>query len=130
MEYMSKIEGLLNLINIRKILNEECFFEKDLDGILDKRDKQPFDGEWVKAYKQVEAAWGKFNASKKMNSLKEKIRKESFLMTSIATEQHEIVSYVSDDFDLICKHLLLGSKNKFIDELLSIYLKNKLPKSE
>ncbi|WP_180143052.1 hypothetical protein [Desulfoluna butyratoxydans] len=127
---MKKIESILNSIIQRSILSDVCFSNKDFDAILDLRDENPFDQDWITSYKKIEKAWANHNASNDLIELIEKVCKESFLVTSQSTDQHEIASYVSDDFDLIAKYLALNVKDSFVSSLLSTYLKDRLPKGE
>jgi hypothetical protein len=59
--------------------------------------------------------------------LAEDIRRESFLAVSRATTQHEIASYVSDDFDLIVKAAILGLDDPFLSTMWDAYARNEIP---
>ena len=125
---MNKLEDILNTIKQRSILSDQCFVDKNLDLILDKRDGKPFDQDWIASYKRIEAIWSDYEASDELIDLIEEIRKESFLAASRATSQHEIASYISDDFDLISKYIALSAEDSFVGNLLSIYMEDRIPK--
>ena len=57
----------------------------------------------------------------------EAIREEAFLIVSNATGQHEIASYVSDDFDLLCRCHVLGIKHPIIEHLWLAYQSGTFP---
>lgn len=58
--------------------------------------------------------------------LAEDIRRESFLSVSRATTQHDIASYVSDDFDLIVKAAILGFDDPFLSAMWDAYARNEI----
>ena len=108
----------------------DIFSMADCDTLLDKRDSDPsFDV----TYREV---WDR-NAKLKfiLNSeATESIRQRSFLTVSNATEQHEIASYVSDDFELIAweSHAAVDNEipksgSQFIEWLYSQYKSRNFP---
>lgn len=124
---MKQLDTILESILQKDLLSDHCFASQDLDEILDRRDKESFEKKWIESHRLVEA---RFSESSQPHEIKEKIeeiRKESFLATSRATEQHEIASYVSDDFDLIAKNIALELADPFLDSLFKIYIQDKLP---
>ncbi len=127
---MKDLEDILKLIKRRNILSDRCFSGKDLDGILEQRDEDPFDNDWITSYNNIDEMWSNFQAPDEIIDLIEEIRKESFLTTSRATQQHEIASYVSEDFDLISKNIVLKVSDSFVESLLFIYMADSLPKDE
>jgi hypothetical protein len=62
-----------------------------------------------------------------LNTLVEDIRRESFLAVSRATGQHEIASYVSDDFDLIVRASLIGMTEPLLDRMWEVYERGEFP---
>lgn len=100
----------------------------DHDTILDERDGDAeFEAEWTRCYNEIEDRWRTADIDKEMAALKEDIRKESFLSASRATSQHEIASYVSDDFDIIIRGSILGMNDEFLNELWDAYHRNEIP---
>ena len=58
--------------------------------------------------------------------LLKKISKIAFIKTSKLTNQHEIASYIADDFEMIGKMIILNDKNDFIQRLYNMYQSGKL----
>jgi hypothetical protein len=62
--------------------------------------------------------------------LAEDIRRESFLVVSRGTAQHEIASYVSDEFDIITRGKILGIEDDFLTGLWDAYSRDAIPKPQ
>lgn len=100
----------------------------DHDAILDERDGDAeFEAQWMRCYKQIEDQWRCADIKQELNILKDDVRRESFLSVSRATAQHEIASYVSDDFDLIIRGAMLGVNENFLNRLWNAYNRNEIP---
>jgi hypothetical protein len=101
----------------------------DCDAALEPRDGDAeFDAEWVRQSKAVERRWAESKVSAEARTLAEDIRRESFLAVSRATRQHEIASYVSDDFDLIVRGRLVGTTGGLLNQLWSVYERGEFPR--
>ena len=109
----------------------EVFSSADCDSLLDKRDSDAsFDATYRKIWDLNEEHKTTLNRDPT-----EDIRKQSFLAVSNATEQHEIASYVSDDFELIAWESLAlvdneipKSGSKFPEWLYSQYKSGTFPR--
>jgi hypothetical protein len=100
----------------------------DHDAILNDRDSDAdFEAQWVQCYNQIENQWRTVDVKQEVTTLIEAIYRESFLSVSRATKQHEISSYVSDDFDLIVRGAFLGMTNDFLTSLWDAYNRGKIP---
>ena len=100
----------------------------DHDAILDERDTDAaFEAEWTRCYNEIENKWATADVNQETTTLKDDIRRESFLSVSRATTQHEIASYVSDDFDIIVRGSILGLNDKFLNSLWDVYARNEIP---
>jgi hypothetical protein len=100
----------------------------DHDGILDERDSDAaFEAEWTRCYNAIENQWRSAEVNHETTTLKDDIRRESFLSVSRATTQHEIASYVSDDFDMIVRGSILGLNDRFLNSLWDAYDRNEIP---
>lgn len=100
----------------------------DHDAILDARDGDAkFEAEWIRCHNEIEARWPTANVAKETAALSEDIRRESFLTVSRATSQHEIASYVSDDFDIIIRGSILGLDDDFLNSLWDAYDRHDIP---
>ena len=108
----------------------DIFVMVDCDLLLDERDSDPkFDAIYREAWEQCGNL--KFIMNRDPT---ETIRKQSFLAVSKATQNHEIASYVSDDFELIAwnSHALTNNEfpsfgSEFIEWLYLRYKSGKFP---
>ena len=100
---------ILRRIMDGSLLPPDAVQSLDHDLILDARDGDAeFEAEWTRCYNEIEAKWPEADVAGETAALAEDIRRKSFLTVSRATEQHEIASYVSDDFDIIVRGSILG----------------------
>ena len=100
----------------------------DHDTILDDRDSDAgFEAQWMRCFNQIEDQWRAAEVKHELITLIESVRRESFLAVSHATTQHEIASYVSDDFDLIVRGAVLGMNDDFLNSLWEAYNRNEIP---
>ena len=125
---MTTLQQLLDSILRGQLLPPDMFQRDDLDDILDTRDQREFEQPWLACSKQIEQRWAEETPGAATIELIDEIRKQSFLVVSRATRQHEMASYVSDDFELICKALALESNDPYAADLLKCYQNQELPK--
>ena len=110
------------------LLSPELIAALDHDSILDERDGDAaFEAQWMQCYNEIEAKWSIANVDKETVALAEDIRRESFLSVSRVTNQHEIASYVSEDFDIIIRGCILELDNEFLNKLWDAYNQNEIP---
>jgi hypothetical protein len=122
------IRKILGQIRDGTLLEPSEIAALDYDTILDARDSdREFGRQWTQSYTNIENVWKTTEVDQELKSLAEEIRKESFLSVSRSTAQHEISSYVSDDFDIIIRRIILGIDDPFLDKLWSAYISNQIP---
>lgn len=122
------LNSILRRIAEGSLLPVAYFAELDPDAALDSRDRdEEFDASWVRLYEKIERRWARAAVAENLRLLAEDIRRESFLAVSRATEQHEIASYVSDDFDLVARGRLVGLGDPMLDQLWHAYEDGKFP---
>ncbi len=121
---MPTIDELLQALSANQLLNSELFAEQDLDAVLDLRDSEPFDSAWIASFNAIASQW---QAADMQPTAVDALRQQAFLHASRHTQQHEIASYISDDFELIGKMLLLQLDEPFIAHLLHEYQQQRLP---
>lgn len=99
-------------------LDEEAVYE-----ILDSRETEPFDSNWVRAYEALKQQLENFNENEKkeLDEFLEEIRKDAFIKTMKAYQSSDLAAYVSDDFEMIGTALIIEFSNSFIDSLLNLY---------
>ena len=124
---MATLQPLLDEIRQGKVIPGEMFVRDDLDDILDARDKTTFEKRWLECAERIKAAWDSKAVDESTTNSMDEVRKESFLAVSRATQQHEIASYVSDDFELISKSIALDLNDPYATELLETYRSGKIP---
>lgn len=92
-----RLPELLNEIATGVVPLRSVFQSADCDNLLDLRDSSPrFDQEYLDAFARVE------NLKLSLpHDPTERVRKQAFVFVAIETNNHEIASYVSDDFELI-----------------------------
>ena len=81
----------------------------------------------MQAFDEIEGIWKTTTASEEDVAALDQIRQQAFLAASRASGQHEIASYVSDDFELIGKALVLGVDIAFVSSLYQSYCNNQIP---
>jgi hypothetical protein len=120
--------SILSRIAEGTLLPASYFGQLDCDAALDARDGDEFDAAWVRQYEEVERRWAEAAVSAEARTLAEDVRRESFLAVSRATRQHEIASYVSDDFDLIVRGRLVGIEGDLLGRLWEVYDRGEFPR--
>ena len=125
---MAELQTLLDAIRQGKLIPREMFVRDDLDDVLDERDETEFEKPWLDCSERIKAAWESNPVDEMTTTTMDEIRKESFLAVSRATQQHEIASYVSDDFELISKSIALDLNDPYATELLETYRSGKIPR--
>lgn len=103
-------------------LNEEAIYE-----ILNSRETEPFDSNWVGAYEALKQQLENLNEKKELEEFLDEIRKEAFIKTMKASKASDLAAYVSDDFEMIGTALIIEFSNAFIDSLLNIYASGIIP---
>ena len=106
------------------LITAELFAQHDLDSLLDLRDQAPFDSQWLASFHAIDTQWQ--TADIDATAL-DALRQQVFISASRLTQQHEIASYICDDFELIGKMLLLEVAEPFIEYLLQQYLQQRFP---
>lgn len=125
---LPSIERLLSLIRSGAVLSGDAVAAINHDAILDARDfDEEFESEWLRVSDEIDRRWNESNIDPATKQQLDEIRRESFLRVSNATSQHEIASYVSDDFDLIARSVVLGIEDPFVDWMWQTYLDQSVP---
>jgi hypothetical protein len=111
------------------LLPAAYFGALDLDTALDACDQdKEFETSWNRVRQEIEQRWARSTIGERVRALAEDIRRESFMAVSRATRQHEIASYVSDDFDLIVRGRILGVADPILDQLWQAYDDGRFPR--
>ena len=114
---------LLNKIEAGDIINNKMFADKDIDELLDLRDEEIFDSNWINIFSKVNSE----TLVDEITQLINKIRELSFIKAYEYSESGDIASCVSDDFELISKCYILGLDDEWINSLILSYANGVFP---
>ncbi len=117
------LEKLKNKIINNQIICLDYFENCDIDELLDMRDNEEFDFEWMRVYHYLNKIEIKDYEQEKINDIREK----SFLMAYNLSKSSDIASCVSDDFEIICKAYLCGYNNIWLNGLIMSYVRGEFP---
>lgn len=122
------IRSVLRRIADGTLLPIGYFAGLDCNAALDSRDRdKEFETSWLRLHEEVDRRWTHANVTEHLRAFAEDIRRESFLAVSLATGQHEIASYVSEDFDLLVRGRLMGLNEPLLEQLWRAYDDGKFP---
>ncbi|HEX8176513.1 MAG TPA: hypothetical protein VF543_15590 [Pyrinomonadaceae bacterium] len=120
---------LKQLIEERMLLSEQILSAYDWDDLLDARDSnEQFEAQWLCVDSEVNQLLRVEEIESGVRQLAEDVRRESFLVVSEATRQHELASYISDDFGLIARAVIVGYDDPWLNGLWMAYKGQSLPK--
>lgn len=100
--------------NFMEKINEEDFFNL--------REDESFESEWLENFNDLK----KVKLDDDLVEIINQIREISFKNTFLYTQIPEISSYISDDFELISKSLLLNEDNWILKHLWKAYQNQKI----
>jgi predicted DsbA family dithiol-disulfide isomerase len=123
--------NLIEQIRAGKLLAASLFVDLDCDAILEARDSdQRFEAEWLAARESLSAKWKASRPNSAARAAVEDARRKSFLAVSTATNQHELSSYVSDDFELIAWASAVGEAPPIVAWLWESYAAGAIPRPD
>lgn len=118
---MNKLEKLKDLLLTGALLLENTFIIDDVDFVLDSRDTDAFDSEWMRNYNSIRKN-EKLNTSE-VKKIVEFIREISYK----ATQSSDLASYISDDFGLIAEALIIDYNDDWVNALANEYVEGRVP---
>ena len=124
---MTVIHDLISSISAGQLISESTFDHEDLDLVLDERDEDDFDAEWPRCNDEVQAMLSEASLSEQDDEALDELAQRGFMAVSEPTDQHDIASYVSDDFRLIGEALLVGYEDPWLSGLLTEYVVGRIP---
>ncbi|HJA41170.1 MAG TPA: hypothetical protein H9667_06590 [Firmicutes bacterium] len=117
------LNNLLIEVESNRVIRVPLFENCDLEELLDMRDDEEFDSEWMRVYDALnEFEIGDFEKKKIDN-----IREKSFLKSYNLSGLGDIASCVSDDFEIICKAYLTNYNDMWVNSLIMSYVNGKFP---
>lgn len=117
------LNELLKRIKNGELLSLKLFNNLDEDTVLDIRDEPEFENEWLRVSDILDT----MKVDSKNDELIYEIRKHSFINVYNITKSDELSAYISDDFELISKAIVLGYNDKWLNSLTLSYANFKFP---
>ncbi|MBD5135545.1 MAG: hypothetical protein HDT39_06225 [Lachnospiraceae bacterium] len=117
------LNKFIEKIRNNDIINVSFFAYCDVDELLDMRDDEEFDSEWMRVYNIL----NEINIEDSEKQIIDRIREKSFIRIYNLSESSDIASCVSDDFEIICKACISGYDDKWLNSLIMSYAKNEFP---
>ncbi len=120
---------MANLVsNLQSLVDSDRFLATlntdTIDNILDARDADPFDSEWMRVHKLV--AQHQLHASPAVEALRESSFKRAFAITG----SPNACGYIADDFGLIADALRAVVSTPWLSALTASYASGDLPHGE
>lgn len=100
---------------------------KYLNSLLDIRDRDEFDDDWVKTAEEIQAHWEIFENAENLEFTIRDIREQAFQKSFAACGGHEVAGYISDDFEIIAKAAILSLDGSLITQLREAYDQGVIP---
>lgn len=110
-----------------ELLKQIDFSTLDIDELLDNRDAEVFDAEWVRAYNAVESLKNAENYSEVEKQNNSEVRELVFRTIYEITSDGDLAGYVSDDFCLISDARILGYEDSWLNKLSACYENRIIP---
>ena len=110
-----------------ELLKQIDFSTLDIDELLDNRDAEVFDAEWIRVYNVVESLKNAENYSEVEKKNNSEVREQVFRMIYELTSDEDLAGYVSDDFGLIVDAKLLGYEDSWLNKLSACYEHRTIP---
>ncbi len=114
---------IIKKIEDKKLFTEYMFKAKNIDKLLDERDKNPFDSSWVEVSTYLE----KQEIPKEIMDEIKKLCKLAFLTCVKFEGCSELAGYASDDMELICMADYCGFKSPWLEKMITLYMSNIFP---
>ena len=111
------VEALLDCLGE---IEFSCLDENTVNALLDGRDHDPFETQWLRVYHELESLKNEQSYTEKNGEEQERVCENAFMII----EDHipgELSEYVSDDFGLIYDSLVLGYQDAWLDKLIAGY---------
>jgi hypothetical protein len=118
------LSQIIDAIRAGRLLGPSTFDGLDVDAALDQRDHD--DSGWVQASSEL----GQPTRTIRESDI-DAVRQLAYTATYESTTPHnpDLAAYVSEDFDLIVRSVLLGVESPWINGLLASYISSEFPRS-
>jgi len=110
-------------IESNQIIRSDFATACDVDELLDMRDEDEFDSEWMRVVNDLNDLEVGEDEQKSINFIREK----SFMMAYDLFDSSDIASCISDDFEIICKAILANYNDSWFNSLIMSYARGEFP---
>lgn len=111
-------------------LDKIDFSNIDIDMILDNRDNNPFDNEWVRVYNDIEELKTEKSYTDEDKKYSSDIREKAFTKIYELSDDGELAEYISDDFGLIADSQIVNYTDIWLENLISCYENATIPSGD
>ncbi len=127
---MSNLKSLKTLLESNHLLSFKNLNEEIIDEMLDRRDSEDFENDWLRVFREIELREKLKSLSNNDLAELSSIREIAYKKTFSATQHSELAAYVADDFELIGKSLFLDFNDEWLNSLFLCYLQGIFPHSK
>lgn len=123
----SNYEEDLNMEKLISKLSEIDFANLTIDEILDSRDNNPFDSEWVRVYNEIEKLKKEKEYTAEQETYNSDVREQVFKKIYKLSGHSALSGYISDDFGMITDSRILNYSDTWLNILISCYENSMVP---
>lgn len=127
----TSLPELLSSLKDELVLTPDVFANIDYDEILALREEdEDFDKQWNRCYNVLDKKYSEQDISEEVDEMIEEIREQSFAIANQGTDDHELASAISDDFELFARAIVLDFIDPFLDSMWEAYENGEVPSPE
>ncbi len=119
---LNNLQNLKELLANGQIIHFGKFTEEEISAMLDSRDNEDFETDWLRVFQVVE--------NQPNDSNIEEIRQIAYKKSFETVPHSELAAYVADDFEIIAKSLQIGFDDEWLNSLFLSYLHGVFPHSK
>ena len=113
---------LIELIESGVLLEEKTFQGISETRILNNRDKEAFERDWLRVYNDLALLKSNTNMEENVS-----VQKHAFMKVNQFIPLSELCGYISDDFELFYIALATGYNDPWLSALGNEYLQHRIP---
>ena len=120
--------AVIERIKRGELLPDSMFGDLDPDALLTERDYS-FEGDWLRAAEGIEADWQELLTRRpELARIIDRVRETAFRRSFEASRgHHDLAAMTSEDFEIICKHAVLGAECPFTVAMQGAYDAHRFP---
>ena len=126
---MDNISELSAQVRALNLLSHVDFSGDNADDLLEARESDPFDSEWMRCYGAIQDAEVEAELQK-TNVIIDDLREWTFKQAHGISGNAEIAGYVADDFELIARALQADWSDEWLGALWQEYRAGRFPCGE